>query len=185
MDQKVFNEADPSFGPKWGPNLVSSLCKLNPVRFAYFDHFLDRRKTGLKCLMWAAAVGMPVKTSPNAGLPSGFGTDIIAGIPAKGHEHARESNRISTTGKERGRPPLQDATFDLTTCFDVLEHMDRHGRVLQEIGRVLRSGGSFFFDTINRTLCHKLFVITGSENGLTVYATGHPRVGTFYLAGRS
>jgi 2-polyprenyl-6-hydroxyphenyl methylase/3-demethylubiquinone-9 3-methyltransferase len=44
-------------------------------------------------------------------------------------------------------------------CCDVLEHVDDLDRVVREISRVLKPGGVFFFDTINRTLRSKLVAI--------------------------
>jgi 2-polyprenyl-6-hydroxyphenyl methylase/3-demethylubiquinone-9 3-methyltransferase len=55
--------------------------------------------------------------------------------------------------------PFPDATFDLVCCCDVLEHVDDLRHVLSEIARVLRPGGIFLYDTINRTFRSWLVVI--------------------------
>src|SRR5207253_5487234 len=55
--------------------------------------------------------------------------------------------------------PLPDSAFDLAVCCDVLEHVDDVERVVAEIGRVVRPGGLFVYDTINRTLASRLVVI--------------------------
>jgi 2-polyprenyl-6-hydroxyphenyl methylase/3-demethylubiquinone-9 3-methyltransferase len=55
--------------------------------------------------------------------------------------------------------PFPDASFDLATCCDVLEHVADLPRVIAETARVLRPGGVFFYDTINRTLRSKLILI--------------------------
>ncbi len=55
--------------------------------------------------------------------------------------------------------PYYDNEFDVVFCCDVLEHVQDVGKVISEISRVLRSGGTFFFDTFNRTLISKLVVI--------------------------
>jgi 2-polyprenyl-6-hydroxyphenyl methylase/3-demethylubiquinone-9 3-methyltransferase len=41
----------------------------------------------------------------------------------------------------------------------VLEHVTDPGRVIRETSRVLRPGGLFFYDTINRTRASKLLMI--------------------------
>ncbi len=40
------------------------------------------------------------------------------------------------------RLPFAEGSFDAVLCAQVLEHVDRPGQVLREIGRVLKSGGS-------------------------------------------
>src|SRR5439155_26744182 len=55
--------------------------------------------------------------------------------------------------------PLLDSSFDLAVCCDVLEHVDDVDRVVAEIGRVLRPGGLFVYDTINRTIASRLVVV--------------------------
>lgn len=57
------------------------------------------------------------------------------------------------------RLPLPDASFDVVYCCDVLEHVDDLERVIAETARVLRPGGLYLFDTINRTLRSWLIAI--------------------------
>jgi len=47
--------------------------------------------------------------------------------------------------------PFPDASFDVVSCCDVLEHIENWKGVIAEISRVLKPGGVFLFDTINRT----------------------------------
>jgi 2-polyprenyl-6-hydroxyphenyl methylase/3-demethylubiquinone-9 3-methyltransferase len=55
--------------------------------------------------------------------------------------------------------PFESRSFDVVSCCDVLEHVDEPQLVLAEIFRVLKPGGVFVFDTINRTLRSKLVAI--------------------------
>lgn len=55
--------------------------------------------------------------------------------------------------------PFANASFDVLFCCDVLEHVKDLGKVVAEISRVLKPGGYFFYDTINRTLISKLVAI--------------------------
>lgn len=55
--------------------------------------------------------------------------------------------------------PFDDAAFDLVYCCDALEHVDSVERVIAEIARVLRPGGVFLYDTVNRTLLSRLLII--------------------------
>jgi SAM-dependent methyltransferase len=45
--------------------------------------------------------------------------------------------------------PFADATFDVVTMFDVIEHIPDPGVFLQEVRRTLRPGGVFIFQTPN------------------------------------
>lgn len=47
--------------------------------------------------------------------------------------------------------PLRDEAFDAVFCCDVLEHVRDVASVTAEVARVLKPGGVFVFDTINRT----------------------------------
>lgn len=55
--------------------------------------------------------------------------------------------------------PLAASSFDIAYCCDVLEHVADVDLVLAEIARVLKPGGVFLFDTINRTWLSKLVAI--------------------------
>lgn len=55
--------------------------------------------------------------------------------------------------------PYGDANFDCVACCDVLEHVDDLERVIEEAARVLKPGGFFFYDTINRTLRSKITAV--------------------------
>jgi 2-polyprenyl-6-hydroxyphenyl methylase/3-demethylubiquinone-9 3-methyltransferase len=55
--------------------------------------------------------------------------------------------------------PFANGSFDVVTCMDFLEHVDRPGAVILECARVLRPGGLFIFHTFNRTLLAGLVVI--------------------------
>ncbi len=54
--------------------------------------------------------------------------------------------------------PLMDASFDAVCCLDALEHVSDLAAVLAEVARVLKPGGIFIYDTINRTLKSRFVV---------------------------
>jgi 2-polyprenyl-6-hydroxyphenyl methylase/3-demethylubiquinone-9 3-methyltransferase len=56
--------------------------------------------------------------------------------------------------------PFAEASFDLVCCCDVLEHVADVDRCLSEAARVLKPGGVYFFDTINRTWLSRLVMIS-------------------------
>ena len=68
--------------------------------------------------------------------------------------------------------PFDDASFDIVVCVDVLEHVADLQQTLNEVARVLRPGGQFLFDTINRNPLARLVVITMAEDVLRVLPRG-------------
>ncbi|MEU8773473.1 methyltransferase domain-containing protein [Streptomyces sp. NPDC048606] len=54
---------------------------------------------------------------------------------------------------------LPDDSFDLVYCADTLEITERHNAVLAEAARVLRPGGAFVYDTVNRTPLSRLIYL--------------------------
>lgn len=64
--------------------------------------------------------------------------------------------------------PFGNHSFDVVSCCDVLEHIREWKRVIAEAARVLKPGGLFFFDTINRTGISQVTFIYGlQESPLT------------------
>ena len=55
--------------------------------------------------------------------------------------------------------PLEDGTIDIACCVDVLEHVSDLDAVIGETARVLRTGGVYVFDTINRTGMSRIVMI--------------------------
>ncbi|MFB7933989.1 methyltransferase domain-containing protein [Streptomyces sp. NPDC056039] len=56
-------------------------------------------------------------------------------------------------------------------CADTLEITDRPDAVLREVARVLRPGGAFVYDTVNRTLVSRLIYL-GARGSLPGPSTG-------------
>jgi 2-polyprenyl-6-hydroxyphenyl methylase / 3-demethylubiquinone-9 3-methyltransferase len=55
--------------------------------------------------------------------------------------------------------PFADAQFDVVTAMDFLEHVEDPEKVVQEVSRVLKPGGLFFFHTFNRNWLAYLVII--------------------------
>ncbi len=143
----------------WTPGApFNELKTFNPPRFAFFDRFLPdwQKKTvldvgcggGLSC-EFLAARGAQVS-----------GVDLSAQSIAAAQQHAGQSGY--TIDYRQGRAeqlPHADAQFDAVVCVDVLEHVSDLRQTLAEIHRVLKPGGWFFFDTLNRTWKARILMI--------------------------
>jgi len=68
--------------------------------------------------------------------------------------------------------PLADCSVDCVVCVDVLEHVANVDRVIDEIARVLKPGGLFLFDTINRTMLAVFVIVHMGESVLGLLPRG-------------
>jgi 2-polyprenyl-6-hydroxyphenyl methylase/3-demethylubiquinone-9 3-methyltransferase len=59
--------------------------------------------------------------------------------------------------------PYPNQYFDAVCAMDVLEHVEKPARLIQEASRVLKPGGLFFFHTFNRNPLSYLVIIKGVE----------------------
>ncbi|MEM8837071.1 MAG: bifunctional 2-polyprenyl-6-hydroxyphenol methylase/3-demethylubiquinol 3-O-methyltransferase UbiG [Pseudomonadota bacterium] len=68
--------------------------------------------------------------------------------------------------------PYDDKSFDYVVCVDVLEHVNDLDAVLDEVKRVLKPGGVFFFDTISKSTLARIAVVTVAEDILGLLPQG-------------
>lgn len=74
--------------------------------------------------------------------------------------HARQTGlKIDYVVAPAENIPFVDKSFDIIYCCDVLEHVNDLKKVIAETARVLRDGGIYLYDTINRTWRSKLVYI--------------------------
>jgi 2-polyprenyl-6-hydroxyphenyl methylase/3-demethylubiquinone-9 3-methyltransferase len=71
----------------------------------------------------------------------------VASRHARRHGHPEP---VFTCGRADSLP-FADASFDIVWCTDVLEHLPHLPTAIAQIARVLKPGGLFLYDTINRT----------------------------------
>jgi SAM-dependent methyltransferase len=122
----------------------------------YREHRLSRRDAGF---VWGGAarseplrrlVGGPGKRVLDLGCRTGALTRAYAaGNEVVGVDVDRDAldeaarHGIETVWADVEEPlPFDDAAFDVVVAAELLEHLDRPDRVVTEIGRVLRPGGT-------------------------------------------
>ena len=106
------------------------------------------------------------------------GIDPAADAIAAAKAHSADTGLSIEYYVARGEDlPFSNDTFDYVVCVDVIEHVEDYHCMLDEIARVLRPGGIFFFDTINRTLIAEIIMIALAENllGLLPRGTHDPK----------
>ena len=136
---------------------------LNPVRFGYFRSVL-LDKVGIDPRGRAALdVGCGGGLLAEEFARLGFG---VTGIdPSRSslltaRDHAAASGlAIRYLAGAGERLPFAAESHDVVVCCDVLEHVESPGQVIAEISRVLKRGGVFLYDTINRTLWSRIAII--------------------------
>lgn len=74
------------------------------------------------------------------------------------HRHDR-TNSVTYVPGDVYKIPFPNASFDVVTAMDLLEHLEDPGRAIAEFARVLKPGGLFFFHTFNRNPLAGLVVI--------------------------
>jgi 2-polyprenyl-6-hydroxyphenyl methylase/3-demethylubiquinone-9 3-methyltransferase len=141
-----------------------------PARLAYFDRLSP----------WQG------RTVLDLGCGGGFmsealasrGADVIGVDPSRGAiaiaiSHAASSHLAIRYLVGSGEDlPLASGSVDCVVCVDVLEHVRSLDHVLDEIRRVLRPGGLFLFDTVNRTRLAWFVIVFCAERVLRILPRG-------------
>lgn len=149
---------------------VRTLKNMVPGRLGYFDKQISW--SGKRVLDLGCAGGFMAEALAERGAHV-TGIDPAAKAIAAAQAHA-QSNGLDVrydVGVGESLPYADDA-FDAVVCVDVLEHVSDLAQVLSEVARVLRPGGMFLFDTINRNPISRLAVITVAENLLGLLPKG-------------
>jgi 2-polyprenyl-6-hydroxyphenyl methylase/3-demethylubiquinone-9 3-methyltransferase len=139
------------------------LAALNPARFGYMRRVLVEvlhlPPAGLRVLDVGCGGGLLAEEFVRMGCTL-TGVDPSAASLAAARAHAAVQGLSIDYLRALGESlPFAGGSFDVAYCCDVLEHVSDVSRVVGETARVLRPGGVFFYDTINRTLQSRLIVI--------------------------
>jgi 2-polyprenyl-6-hydroxyphenyl methylase/3-demethylubiquinone-9 3-methyltransferase len=149
---------------------VRTLKNMVPGRLGWFDRHIDWMD--LEVLDLGCAGGFMAEALFDRGARV-TGIDPAADAIDAARAHARAGNKRIAYDVGVGEAlPYADHSFDAVVCVDVLEHVRDLTLVLSEVERVLRPGGLFLFDTINRNLLSRLATITVAEDILRLLPRG-------------
>ena len=149
---------------------VRTLKNMVPGRLNWFDLHVDWKQA--RVLDLGCAGGFMTEAMHDRGAIV-TGLDPASAVIDVARAHAEAHGlRVSYDVGVGEDLPYDDATFDLVVCVDVLEHVQSVTRVLNEVSRVLRSGGAFLFDTINNTALARLLTVTVAEDILGLLPRG-------------
>jgi ubiquinone biosynthesis O-methyltransferase len=151
---------------KW----LRTLQNLVPARLAYFDRLTAW--PGRTVLDLGCGGGFMAEALASRGAEV-IGLDVSRSAIAIAIRHAA-SRRLAIrylvgSGEDL---PLPSRCVDCVVCVDVLEHVRSLDHVLDEIRRVLRPGGLFLFDTINRTRLARFVIVFCGERVLRLLPRG-------------
>lgn len=150
---------------------VRTLHNMAPARFRHFDTVISDWG-GRDVLDLGCAGGFMSEALARRGARV-TGVDPASRVLIAARAHAlQEGLEIDYKVGAGEALPFEDDAFDAIVCVDVLEHVRDLDAVLDEVRRVLRPGGWFLFDTINRTLMASFVMVGIAERVLGLLPRG-------------
>lgn len=152
------------FAREWHQNIATLVRRLLPQNY-----------DSLKHLDIGCGDGFTIRMIKPQGMITGVDVDpvMLRYAAARG---------IQTVNSDiRNIPMLDDNSFDLITCLDVLEHVEHPTLALAEAYRILRRDGFFILTTPNVTLTFRLLWWMWTNMGMGKYWKSCPHVHTYNL----
>ena len=188
---KVNNEIYEEKGHLWwdddeGGTFTSLRFMVNPARFNYFKKILEDKNK----------IHNDNITLLDVGCGGGFLSEEFAkiGLKVTGIDPSKETIKAAKIHAEEENLnieylegfgedlPFESNTFDFVCGCDVLEHVNDLDKVVNEISRVLKADGIFFYETINRTLISKLLMIKFMQEWkFTAFNDDHVHVWSMFI----
>jgi 2-polyprenyl-6-hydroxyphenyl methylase / 3-demethylubiquinone-9 3-methyltransferase len=166
IDNDIYDRLGGSWWDESSPlNLLHG--SMTPGRFSYFLDVLTRRgkalASGSRVLDIGCGGGFLAEEFAALGCQvTGVDPSPVSIGAARTHAAAHGLHIDYRMGSGE-HLPVPDSAFDLACCCDVLEHVSGLDRVISETARVLKPGGLYLFDTVNRTVQSKLIAIKAMQ----------------------
>ena len=145
-------------------NLLDTVVQ--PVRFEYLQQCIHQHELSdnARVLDIGSGGGFMSETLAQLGF-SVTGIDQSQATLKYATQHAEQQGfDIDYRHGQAESLPYPDNEFDLVCACDVLEHVNDLDLVIKEASRVLKPGGVFFFDTVNRTIKSRIALIDIAQN---------------------
>lgn len=149
---------------------VRTLKNLVPGRLSWFDRHIewaDKEVLDLGCAGGFMAEALTQKGARVTGIDPA--AKAIDAAKQRARAVGQSINYDVGVGEDL---PYADGRFDAVVCVDVLEHVSDLAKVLAEVDRVLKPGGAFLYDTINRNVLSRFGAITVAEDLLRILPKG-------------
>src|SRR5262249_32664700 len=162
VDNEIYNRMADTWWDETG--LLHILrAALNSARFGYFRDTLANSlhisPEGKRALDIGCGGGFLAEEFARIGCLV-TGIDPSAPSIAAAVSHARKMglavDYLTGVGEDL---PFENGSFDIAYCCDTLEHVNDLKKTLAETSRVLKKGGVYFYDTINRTFRSNIVAI--------------------------
>ena len=164
-DNEIYNQPGDIWWDERQP-LHAIRTALNPARLQYFASVFSARglnPAGKIIIDIGCGGGLMAEEIARLGAAV-IGIDPSAASIATARAHAAGTGlEIDYRVGSGEHLPVDDGCADVAYCVDVLEHVADVDAVIGETARVLKPGGLYLFDTINRTRLSKLVVIKLSQ----------------------
>lgn len=165
-DNEIYNRPGDIWWDEHQP-LHAIRTSLNPVRMEYFASVFSTMgldPAGKVIIDVGCGGGLMAEEVARLGATV-IGIDPSAASISTARAHAAESGLDIEYRVGAGEHlPAGDRCADVVYCVDVLEHVADLDAVISETARVLKPGGLYLFDTINRTRLSKLVMIKLSQD---------------------
>lgn len=161
IDNQIYNRLGESWWDETNPlNMLHG--SFTAGRFAYFRAVLDRtgrNPAGQRALDVGCGGGFMAEEFARLGCRV-VGIDPSPVSISTARRHAESSAlKIEYVVAAGERLPLDSESFEIAYCCDVLEHVSDLNLVVKETARILKPGGIYLFDTVNRTTASKVLAI--------------------------